>query len=208
MPTGPFLSIKPVYVLTWANFTAKAHLKLLTERESLKLGLEVEQQNLEALLADPKDDGGVVQHDSVATISPSFRGLDGTFQVQARPDSRLIPVVSAIGVKLYGTFTETASSASNDLTDVFTRKRFVASGGKTETGGPAGSWVSESVNLKYLPNRERGDEYSDLESVYSEALALAGTLLPGDLLQSPVHGVWQVRGVAVDGGYERARLER
>lgn len=126
--------------------------------------------------------------------------------MQARPDSRLIKATEKIGVKLYGVFVESALSASNDLTESWTRRRFVPSGGKTETGGPAGAYQSETVLLKFT--RENGDDYDDFAPVRGEVVGLTGTLQNGDLLISALHGTFQVRGVFIDGDYEKARLER
>lgn len=209
---GPFFNSKQNYALTFTDaqgsFVQVAHLKQLNTYQAAAQGLDAAQMNLEALCSDPKSGSDRIRHDMTATIEPDFMGLQGTFAVRARPESRLKAVVSAIGLKVYGEFSESASSASNDLTDAFTRRRFVPTGGKTETGGPAGTYQSETVMLKYLANRERGDELDDFSPVFAEVVALAGTLQPGDLLISPIHGTYQVRGVAEDGSFERGRLER
>jgi hypothetical protein len=165
----------------------------------------VDKQNLEVLCADPKEGDPRIRHDSTATITPDFMGLAGTLTLKARPESRLLPVVKSIGLKLYGEFNESAASASNDM-EPWRRKRFVASGGKTLTGGPAGSWLTETVQLAFIS--ERGDEMEDLGRVEVQVLAAAGTLLPGDILFREAYGTFEVRGVEPQGDFEKARLVR
>lgn len=70
MTKGRFYRHKPRYTLTFPTFTGEAHLKLLGERESTALGLDVTQENLEVLLCNPMTDGGLVQHDAVSKYQP------------------------------------------------------------------------------------------------------------------------------------------
>lgn len=208
MARGPFADgLKAVYTLQFPDFSVQAHLKSLNTYQAAAVGLDVTGQNLEALMCDPLEGDPRILDGMTATVNPSFRGLEGAFTVKGRPESRLLPVVDALGVRLWGTFEESASSVDDgaDWLD-FTRRRFAPDGSKTLTGGPSGTWQETTVRLKFV--RESGDEVSDFDPVRAEVAALAGTLQNADQLRSPLHGFFEVRGVTQDGAYERARLER
>lgn len=184
-----------------------AHLKLLSREASTRAGLNAEQQNLEVLCSDPMEGTARLKHDLEATINPDFMGLQGTLKLLGRPESRLLPVRDAIGLKLYAEFTELASSVDDGADwSTWQRRRFTPDGGKTPTGGPSGSWQSETVRLRFV--RERGDEVDDYAPVTAEAVALVGTLANSDQLTHPLHGFFEVRGVTQEAEFERARLER
>ena len=207
MAQGPFFDLKPVYDLTFPNVTIKAHLKEIGTYKASALGLDVAQKNILITAADPMEGSSLITHDAVASVSPSWDGLVGTVTIVGQPQSRLTPVVEALGRVYYSVFTELASSVDDgvDWQD-FTRRRFAPDGLKTLTGGPSGTWQEATVRLKFV--RESGDEVSDFDPVRAEVVALAGTLQNADQLRSPLHGFFEVRGVTQDGAYERARLER
>lgn len=207
MARGPFYNLKTRYTLQFPGFSVQAHLKSLNTFQAAAAGLDVTGQNLEALLADPMEGDPRILDGMSATVSPSFRGLEGTFTVKGRPESRLLPVVDALGVKLYGTFTESASSVDEgaDWAD-WTRRRFAEGNPDAATIGPSGSYVSSTIRLKF--SERPADEMDPSGFVRAEAVALAGTLLEGDLLHNPAHGTYQARGVTPEREYERARLEK
>ena len=184
MAVGPFVGIKAVYELAFVGFTVKVHLKSLNTFQAAAVGLDVTRQNLEALCCDPLEGDPRILDGMSATVSPSFRGLEGTFTVKGRPESRLLPVVESLGLKLYGTFTELASSVDDgaDWTD-FSRVRRVQTGIQPDTRAPIFDTPTETVRLKLV--RSSGDQTSDTGSTSAVVIALAGKLAVGDVLIGP-----------------------
>lgn len=202
MARGPFFGVKRVYSLDFGAFTVGAHLKLLSEQESATQGLDAELQNLEALCTDPKEGDPRIRHEMTASITPDFMGLQGTFTVKARPESRLIPVVSAIGLKLYGEFSEAATSATSSWLP-WVRTRRVRTGLQPDTKAPIFSTEQETVMLEQLT--ERGDLTGDFTGTGANVLAVAETLKTGDILTREGES-FVVINVLPQGQYERAEL--
>jgi hypothetical protein len=132
--TGPFVGLKPEYTLThqpspyqkdengntvyddWdepikletppSPITFKAHLKELSSRERERLGFDAAEKVIEILCSDPKEGDSRARDKMAFSHSPDFDGMTGILTIQARPKSRLTPVVDAIGVKYYARFEE------------------------------------------------------------------------------------------------------
>jgi hypothetical protein len=147
------------------------------------------------LCADPKEGDSRIRHDSTATITPDFMGLAGTLTIRARPESRLTAVVSAIGLKLYGEFNESAASASNDM-EPWTRLRPIG----------AGRYDRREIQLALV--KQRGEEADDLAPVDAEVIAVAGTLRANDLVRHATRGTYEVRGVVTQDDWERATIRK
>lgn len=204
MAVGPLASLIPVYTLSFAgNVTLKAHLAQLTEKRAASLGLEVEQRNLVAQCVDPKEGDVRIQHDMTAVISPDWDGLAGTLTVKGQPDSSLIPVTRALGRVYYGVFTESATSASNDLTEAWTRIRRTRTGIREDTKAPIYSTQTDTVMLKLI--RSAGDETGDTSATSATVIAQAGTLKVGDVLRASDTYV-VVNTPLREGEFERAEL--
>ncbi len=181
-----------------------AHLKLLSREASTRAGLNAEQQNLEVLCSDPAEGQARLKHDLEATIAPDFMGLRGTLKLLGRPESRLLPVRDAIGLKLFAEFAELASSVDDgaDWAE-WRRVRRVYVGNQPDTKAPIYEPQTETVRLKLV--RSAGDETSDTASTSAVVIARAGTLKVGDVLTRDDTFV-VVSTPLQEGEYERADL--
>jgi hypothetical protein len=210
MSRGPFYNVKEVYRLDFGSFIIGSHLRRMSKEESEVRGLNVDDMNLEAHFCDPKEGNPNLRHDMKAVVTPAFDGLKGTFTYKAKPESRLLPVVKAIGVKVEGVFAESADSVDDsEGWEDWTLRRFIASEEQTDSISEDGTWTSLGVIRLSFVTTKPADELDLLAPDAAEVVANIGTLKKGDLVSHPVRGTYQVRGNPVaQGEYERARIEK